>query len=116
MFDGSAEPIQRVGVSDAAPTVRLAVTTIEPVALTTEQFGNPLNGTEKLNVPGVTIVSTVPETVKTLPIQAAVNPEGNPVAVPMPVAPVVAYKIDCIVPPKQTVWVVGADEDCTSIV
>ena len=89
MFDGSAEPIQRVGVSDAAPTVRLPITTIEPVALTV-QFGEPLNGTEKLNVPGVTLNATLPDTVKTLPTQAAVNPKGNPVAVPMPVAPVVA--------------------------
>jgi hypothetical protein len=78
MFDGSAEPIQRVGVSDAAPTVRLPITTIEPVALTTEQFGNPLNGTEKLKVPGVTIVSIVPDIVKTLADQSAVRPAGKP--------------------------------------
>jgi hypothetical protein len=77
MFDGSAEPIQRVGVSDAAPTVRFPITTIEPVALTV-QFGDPLNGTEKLNVPGVTLVSTVPDIVKTLADQSAVRPVGKP--------------------------------------
>jgi hypothetical protein len=78
MFDGSAEPIQRVGVSDAAPTVRLPITTIEPAALTTSQFGDPLNGTEKLNVPGVTLVSTVPDIVKTLADQSAIRPVGKP--------------------------------------
>jgi hypothetical protein len=78
MFEGSAKPKQKVGVEDAGPTVRLPGTTIEPVALTTAQFGDPLNGTEKLNVPGVTLVSTVPDIVKTLADQSAVRPVGKP--------------------------------------
>ena len=60
-------------------------------------------------MPGVTPASTVPETVKTLETHDAVNPVGSPVAVPIPVAPVVAYEIAWIVPPKQTVWLDGAD-------
>ena len=92
-----------MGVDEAVPTVRLPVTTIEPVALTPGQPVNPLMGTEKLNVPGVALDATVPDTVNTFPAHVAVKPEGNPVAVPIPVAPDVAYEIDWIVPPKQTV-------------
>jgi hypothetical protein len=109
MFAGRAELMQRVGVDDAAPTVRLPVTTIEPVAFTPGQPVKPSIGTEKLNVPGATLAATVPETVKTLAAHDAVNPVGSPVAVPMPVAPVVAYEIAWIVPPKQTVWLDGAE-------
>ena len=45
---GREDPMQIVGVEEAAPTVRLPVTTIEPVALTLGQEGKPLIGTEKL--------------------------------------------------------------------
>ena len=90
MFAGSAEPIHNVGVEDAAPTVRLPVTTIEPVALTPGQPDRPSIGAEKLKVPGVSVVSTVPDIVKTLAAHVAVNPVGSPVGVPMLVAPVVA--------------------------
>jgi hypothetical protein len=106
---GRESPIQRVGVEDAAPTVRLPVTTIEPVANTSGQPVKPIIGTEKLKVFGVTLAATVPETVKTLAAHVAVNPAGSPVGVPMLVAPVVAYEIAWIVPPKQTVWLDGAD-------
>ena len=84
-----AEPIHNTGVEEAAPTVRLPVTTIEPVAFTPGQPVKPSIGTEKLKVPGVTLAATVPETVKTLAAHDADNPVGNPVAVPIPVAPVV---------------------------
>jgi hypothetical protein len=87
MLAGRAEPIHSVGVDEAAPTVRLPVTTIEPVAFTLGQEGKPLIGTEKLKVPGVTPAATVPETVKTLAAHEAVNPVGSPVAEPIPVAP-----------------------------
>ncbi len=105
---GRADPMQIVGVEEAAPTVRLPVTTIEPVAFTPGQV-KPLIGTEKLKVPGVTLATTVPETVKTLAAHVAVNPVGNPVTEPIPVAPDVEYEIAWIVPPKQTVWLDGAE-------
>ena len=108
MLAGRAEPIHSVGVDEAASTVRLPVTTIEPVALTPGQV-KPSIGTEKLKVPGVTLAATVPETVKTLAAHVAVNPVGNPVTAPIPVAPDVEYEIAWIVPPKQTVWLDGAD-------
>jgi hypothetical protein len=88
-----AEPIHNTGVEEAAPTVRLPVTTIEPDAFTPGQPVKPLIGTEKLNVPGATLAATVPETVKTLAAHDAVNPLGKPVAVPIPVAPEVVYVI-----------------------
>ena len=45
---GREDPIQIVGVEEAAPTVRLPVTTIEPVAFTPGQPVKPSIGTEKL--------------------------------------------------------------------
>ena len=60
-------------------------------------------------MPGVAVEDTVPETVRTFPTHDAVNPVGSPIAVPIPVAPVVAYEIAWIVPPKQTVWLDGAE-------
>ena len=86
---GREPPIQMVGVKVAAPTVRLPVTTIEPVAFTPGQPVKPLIGTEKLKVPGVTPAATVPETVNSLEAHDADNPVGNPIAVQIPVAPVV---------------------------
>ena len=109
MAAGRDDPIHRVGDEEAAPTVRLPVTTIEPVAFTPGQPDKPSIGTEKLNVPGVTLAATVPETVSTFAFQLAVNPLGKPVAVPMPDAPEVANEIAWIVPPKHTVWLDGAE-------
>jgi hypothetical protein len=82
-----ADPIHNTGVEEAAPTVRLPVTTIEPVAFTPGQPVKPSIGTEKLKVPGVTLAATVPETVRTLEAHDADNPVGNPVTAPIPVAP-----------------------------
>jgi hypothetical protein len=85
------------------------LTTIDPVAFTPGQPVKPLIGTEKLNVPGVSVGSTVPDIVRIFDAQFADNPLGSPVTAPIPVAPEVVYEIAWIVPPKQTVWLDGAE-------
>lgn len=54
----------------------------------------------------------VPLIVITLDVQPAVTPEGNPVAVPMPVAPVVAWVIFVIAVLTQGV---GDDEAAPAV-
>jgi len=62
-----------------------------------------------LNVP---LWVGVPLIVITLDVQPAVTPEGNPVAVPMPVAPVVAWVIFVIAVLTQGV---GDDEAAPAV-
>jgi len=80
--------IQRVGVADAADAVLSGVTVIVPVASTLLQ--PPVNGILYINVP---LAVGVPLIVIVLAAQLAVTPAGRPVAVPIPVAPVVVCVI-----------------------
>jgi hypothetical protein len=75
-------------IEDGAPTVLLAVTVIAPVALTVPQ--PPVNGMLYMNVPEAV---GVPLIVIVFDPHDAVTPAGRPVAVPMPVAPVVVCVI-----------------------
>ena len=84
----SAVLIHNVGVDDAALTVLAAVTVIVPVAFTVPQ--PPVNGMLYVNTPDAV---GVPLIVIVFDAQAAVTPDGNPVAVPIPVAPVVVCVI-----------------------
>jgi hypothetical protein len=76
--------IHNVGVDEATPTVLAGVTVIVPVALTVPQ--PPVRGMLYVNTPDA---AGVPLIVIVFAAQAAVTPAGNPVAVPIPVAPVV---------------------------
>ncbi|CAN1578978.1 hypothetical protein MCERE19_04431 [Spirosomataceae bacterium] len=76
--------IHKVGVDEAAETVLSGVTVIEPVAFNVSQ--PPVNGMLYVNVPEAV---GVPEIVIVSTDQTAVTPAGKPVAVPIPVAPVV---------------------------
>ncbi len=78
--------IHKVGLELAAETVLSGVTVIVPVASTVPH--PPVNGTLQLKVPlavGVPLIVMVP------PDQFALTPAGNPVAAPIPVAPVVVW-------------------------
>ena len=77
----SAVLIHSVGVAEAALTVLAAVTVIVPVAFTVPQ--PPVNGMLYVNTPDAV---GVPLIVIVFDAQAAVTPDGKPVAVPMPVA------------------------------
>ena len=76
--------IHNVGVLDATPAVLTAVTVIVPVALAVPQ--PPVNGIVYGNDPDTV---GVPLIVMAFEAHEAVTPEGKPVVVPMPVAPVV---------------------------
>ena len=84
----SAVLMQRVGAEEAVPTVLSGVTVIVPVALTVPQ--PPVNGMLYMNVPDAV---GVPLIVIVFDPHDAVTPPGRPVAVPMPVAPVVVCVI-----------------------
>jgi hypothetical protein len=73
-----------VGVEEPAPTVLAGVTVIVPVALTVPQ--PPVSGILYVNTPDA---AGVPLIVIVFAAHAAVTPDGRPVAVPIPVAPVV---------------------------
>jgi hypothetical protein len=75
--------IHNVVVATVA-AVLFGVTTIVPVAFTVPQ--PPVNGMLYANVPAAV---GVPLIVIVLPAHAAVTPDGKPVGVPIPVAPVV---------------------------
>src|SRR5690606_39405754 len=77
------------GVAEAALTVLFGVTVIVPVAFTSPE--PPVTGIEYINV---LAAGGVPLIVIVLLFHAAVTPAGNPVAAPMPVAPVVVCVID----------------------
>jgi hypothetical protein len=80
--------IQSVGVDEAALTVIAGLTTMVPVAFTVSQ--PPVSGILYLNVPDAV---GVPLIVITFADHAADTPAGSPVAVLIPVAPVVACVI-----------------------
>ena len=73
-----------VVVDDAAVTVLVGNTVSLPNSVTLPQ--PPVNGILQLKVPEVV---GVPDIVITLLDHEALTPEGKPVTVPMPVAPVV---------------------------
>ena len=77
----SAVLIHSVGVAEAALTVLAAVTVIVPVAFTVPQ--PPVSGMLYVNTPDAV---GVPLIVIVFAAQAAVTPDGKPVAVPIPVA------------------------------
>ena len=80
-------------------TVLFGVTMIVPVAFTTPQ--PPVNGIVYANVPAAV---GVPLNVITLAAQLTVTPAGKPVAVPIPVAPVVACVLLIVVPIHKVVF------------
>ena len=80
--------IHKVGLEDAALTVFAGVMVIVPVAFTVPQ--PPVNGILYVNVP---VAVGVPLMVTVFEPKAADTPAGSPVAVPMPVAPVVVWVI-----------------------
>jgi hypothetical protein len=84
----SAVLIHRVGVEDAMDTVLSGVTVIVPVASMLPQ--PPVNGMLYINVP---LAVGVPLIVMVLAAQFAVTPAGKPVAIPIPVTPVV----ECVI-------------------
>ena len=84
----SAVLIHRVGVEDAMDTVLSGVTVIVPVASMLPQ--PPVNGMVYINVP---LAVGVPLIVMVLAAQFAVTPAGKPVAIPIPVTPVV----ECVI-------------------
>ena len=84
MIAVNAVLIHNVGVVLAAVAVFAGVTVIVPVAFTVPH--PPVNGMLYVNVPDAV---GVPLIVITFDAHAAVTPAGNPVAVPIPVAPVV---------------------------
>ena len=91
----------KVGVVEAAPVAQGAVTVIVPVAFT--QPHPPLNGILYEKVPDEL---GVPLIVILLADHEAVTPEGNPVAVPIPVALVVL----CVIGVKPVFTIsVGAE-------
>jgi hypothetical protein len=95
--------IHSVGFEDAVPAVFAGVTVMVPVAFTVPH--PPVSGMLYVNVPdavGVPLIVIVP------PAKAAVTPAGKPVAVPMPVAPVVAWVIAVKAVLIQSVGVVEA--------
>ena len=80
--------IQSVGLLLGAAAVLFGVTMIVPVAFTDPQ--PPVNGMLYVNVPDAV---GVPLMVMVFDAHVAVTPVGNPVAVPIPVAPVVVCVI-----------------------
>jgi hypothetical protein len=99
--------IHKVGVEDAAETVLSGVTAIVPVAFSVSQ--PPINGMLYVNVPEAV---GVPEIVIVSPDQTAVTPAGKPVAVPIPVAPVVV----CVMLVKLVLThKVGVDEAAVTV-
>ncbi len=99
--------IHKVGDDVAADTVLSAVTVIVPVAFTVSQ--PPVNGMLYVNVP---VAVGVPEIVIVSPDQTAVTPAGKPVAVPIPVAPVVV----CVILVKAVlIHKVGDDEAAETV-
>jgi hypothetical protein len=99
--------IHKVGVEDAAVTVLSGVTVIVPVAFNVSQ--PPVNGMLYVNVPEAV---GVPEIVMVSPDQTAVTPAGKPVAVPIPVAPVVV----CVMLVKAVlIHKVGVDEAAVTV-
>lgn len=78
--------IHKVGVTDAVPTVLTGVTVMVPVASASPH--PPVKGIVYMKVP---LSVGVPVIVIVLASQLAVRPAGRPLAVPMPVAPVVEW-------------------------
>ena len=76
--------IHNIGVAEGAETVLSTFTVIVPVAFTVPQ--PPVNGIVYANVPETV---GVPLIVMVFAAHEAVTPVGSPVAVPIPVAPVV---------------------------
>ena len=80
--------MHNVGAEEAALALLTGVTLITPMALTVSQ--PPVNGILYTYTPET---KGVPLIVKTLDAHSAVTPPGRPVAVPMPVAPLVLWVI-----------------------
>jgi hypothetical protein len=80
--------IHSVGVDEAEPALFLRVTLITPMALKVSQ--PPVSGIKYTYTPET---KGVPLIVMTSAAHAAVTPSGRPVAVPMPVAPLVLWVI-----------------------
>ena len=78
----------KVGLEDAAVTVLFGLTVMVPVAFTVPH--PPVNGIVYENVP---VAVGVPLIVMVLEDHEAFTPAGKPVAVPIPVAPVVVWVI-----------------------
>jgi len=96
--------IQTVGVVDADVTVFAGVTLIVPEAFTVPQ--PPVSGMLYVNVPDDV---GVPLMVIVSALNEALTPFGNPLGVPMPVAPLVVCLIFDIAVLIQTVGVVDAE-------
>jgi hypothetical protein len=88
----------------APPNTGRAFTTIVPVAFTVPQ--PPVNGIVYANVPDAV---GVPLKVMVLLAHATVTPSGKPVAVPIPVAPVVVCVLLMAVPIHNVVFAIDAD-------
>ena len=99
--------LHTVGDDEAAETVLSGFTVIVPTAFAVPQ--PPVNGMLYVNVPEAV---GVPEIVIVSPDQTAVTPAGKPVAVPIPVAPVVV----CVIFVKAVlIHKVGDDEAAETV-
>jgi len=85
---GSVPFTHKLGSDEGAEAVFTEMTFTVPVAVTIPQ--PPVKGMEKVNIPETV---GVPLMVMVFAAQLAVKPAGSPVAVPIPVAPVVVKVI-----------------------